>query len=207
MKNISIYLLLSFSPLYSLAQKDTTKWMSFEPIIDINYVQITDNTLQRNNTTAYGLTLTPCVTFFINKQFECGIKPSYTIVESDFPQIESGKGYSLGYLLRYYPQRLAFKETIISNKKKFIFLANPFIGFEHHISTIYRDTKNNHRFSNHLQTQTFSLLAGINVYFWRQFYVNLSIGAAYTPSFENSRFQRIGLWSFGYTFRKYVKIK
>lgn len=207
MKNILICLLLSLSSVDLFSQKDTVKWMSIEPIIDLNFVQVTDRTLQQNNTTAYGLTLTPCVTFFINQRFECGIKPSYTVVESDFPQIESGKGYSIGYLLRYYPQKIAFKETIISNKKKIVFLANPFIGFEHHISTIYRDAKNNHHFSNHLQTQTFSLLAGINVYFWRQVYLNLSIGAAYSPSFENNQLNRLGIFTFGYTFQKTTKIK
>jgi hypothetical protein len=200
MKTVLIYLVLS--PVYLFGQRDTIKWMSFEPIIETDFIQITDKTLQQNKTSALGLTLTPCLTVFINKRLECGIKPSYTFVRSDFPQIESGKGYSLGYLLRYYPQKIAFKETIIGHSRKFIFLANPFIGFEHHLSTIYRDAESNHHFSNHLQTQIFVVVAGINVYFWRQFYFGLSLGAAYSPNYIENHFSRTGLWSFGYTFQK-----
>lgn len=202
MKNIFFCLILL--P-YVLSAQDITKRISVEPHTGHLFVQATDKTIQQNTTTARGISFNPHVTFFINQQFECGIQPSIGIVESEFPSIASGKGYSIGYLFRYYPKRFIFKETVVSGDKKFVFNGYPFLQFKHDISTIYPNEKREFRFSNRLQTQNFLLSTGVNVYFWRQVYFNFSLGIGYTPAFTYKRYYLLGNYSFGYTFRKKKK--
>ena len=202
MKNI--FFPFIFFPFVSFAQ-DTTKWMSIEPHIGYLFVQATDKTVQQNTTTARGFSINPHITFFINQQLECGLQPSFTVSRSEFPSIASGEGYSIGYLFRYYPKRFIFKEIVRSGDKKFVFIGHPFIGFKHDISTMYPNEKREFRFSNHLQTQNFLLSAGLNVYFWRQFYLNFSAGLGYTPAFSDKPYYFLSNGSFGYTFRKINK--
>jgi hypothetical protein len=200
MKKIIICLFLF--QITASAQDKRLKWLSIEPHIGFLFVQTTDNTLQQNTTTARGLSFNPHITMFINQELECGLQPSVTIARSEFASIESGEGYSIGYLFRYYPKQLVFKETIIGHRRKFVFVANPNLEFKHDISTIYPNEKRAFIFSNHLQTQNFTLSAGLNVYFWRQFYSNIAIGLGYMPAFGEKPFYQHSTLSFGYTFQK-----
>ena len=202
MKNIFFCLILLPFVLYA---QDTTKRVSVEPHIGYLFVQATDNTIQQNTTTARGIYFNLHITFFINQQFECGIQPSISISRSEFSSIASGEGYSIGYLFRYYPKRFIFKETVVSGDKKFVFKGNPFLEFKHDISTVYPNEKREFQFSNHLQTQNFLLSAGLNVYFWRQFYFSFSVGVGYTPAFTYKNYYLLGNYSFGYTFKKKKK--
>lgn len=185
------------------AQEKINKKVSFEPAIGYLFMQTIDNTLQQNTTTARGISFNPHLTYFINQQFECGVQPSITIVKSAFTSIESGIGYSMGYLFRYYPQRFIFKETVTGHTKKFVFTGHPYIGFEHDISTIYPDADEKPHFSTHLKTQSFSLSGGVNIYFWRQFYFNISLGVGYNSKLIHNSVYPLGLWSLGYTFQKH----
>ncbi len=200
-------IVLLFVPTLLFSQQTKTKFMSIEPHIGFLFTQLKDSTLLQNTTTARGFSINPHLSIFINPQLEIGLQPTFTILQSQFAALESGKGYALGYFLRYYPQKLVFQQHAVVREKKYFFFCHPHLFFKHDISTIYTDEQNEFRFSNRLQTQNFFLSAGINTYFWRQFYFNFSAGINYTPALTDKPFYFLTNYSFGYTFQKHHKSK
>ena len=205
MKNILIYLILLLS-MDLQAQSQKVKWINLEPLIGGTYFAATDTTRQRNTTRILALTFNPHLSIFINQEWEGGIQASYTHVWSDYPNIiEAGQGWGIGYQCRYFPKRLAFKKYITVEKVKYTISSHPYLGFEHSISTIYRDANDKSRFSNHFQAQSLGLAGGLHVYCRRQIFVNFTLGIGYTPTILHKPAYRYSYLSFGYTFQKHIK--
>ena len=138
MKKYFICLLIILLHLSLSAQEDGKNNISIEPHLGYLFIEKTDTkTAQRTKTTARGFDFNPHIMLSINPRFEIGLQLSITSIKSEFAGTESGVGYGIGYLLRYYPQKLIFTQFLTVREKKNYLYCHPYLSFKHNISTVY----------------------------------------------------------------------
>ncbi len=210
----NIYLCLCISLLYlqgisaqktvdSVIQK--INFISFEPETPISLIEKNELYPTYTKRTAYVLIINPHIGYYCSPNFQLGLNFAKVIVKSDFPEIQEGTGFGIGYFLRYYPKKISFNKIFQIEDKFFRARGNPYIDFEHTFFSTYRDEGNAILFSKNIKSQNLFLRFGINYYLWKQFYLSYGIGINYYKSFSINNIYAAQYFSFGYTFTKRMK--
>jgi hypothetical protein len=204
--NIILFLCIhTFLVAQEVTNNKIERILSIEPNIGFQSLKLYGVAPNYEDKKAISVLINPYVGFFIFKNMQIGVEGAYVKVKSDFPNITSGEGYSLGYFIRYNINKLNFQRKFEFLNKKMVFEGKPYCDVTHQYTTVTRDSLNHHVFTNGFSSQQIISKVGVNLKIYQNLYFNFALAYLYNSNSTYNHGKIISYHTLGYMFTKKQK--